>query len=223
MNWYRIGTRQFGYPQPEDTYLEMTYDLSGACRTCGIGKKLKNPFRFSFEPKARQNQFIGLNWVFDEVFVLDMVKAVFEKEGVTGVEFVRPVRHSTGEPLETIYHLRVGTILPAGLRAEKLRKERCEVPHDPDMVKFLTANGSRLVTGPFCGTTKFNYPQRSEGEIVMSASALMSPPDFVRMGEWFGSGASTGRPILISQCGKEIIDRLKWKGLTFSPIHLVDE
>ncbi len=180
MNWYRIGTRQFGYPQPEDTYLEMTYDLSGACRTCGIGKKLKNPFRFSFEPKAKHNQFIGLNWVFDEVFVLDMVKAVFEKEGVTGVEFVRPVRHSTGEPLQTIYHLRVGTVLPAGLRAENLRKERCEVPHDPGMVKFLLANGSRLVTGPFCGATKFNYPQKSEEEIVMSASALMSAPDFVR-------------------------------------------
>jgi hypothetical protein len=221
MNWYRIDTGQFGYPQPEDTYLEGTYDLSAACLTCGIGKKLRNPFRFSSEPKAKHSQFIGLNWVLDEVFVRDVVKVVFEDQGVTGVEFVRPLRHKTGEPLETIYHVRVGTVLPPALRTEKLRKEKCEMPHDLDMIKFLTANRSSLVKGPFCSATKFNYPQRDEEEIVMPISAFMSAPDLVRMHEWFGSGGYAGRPILISQRVKEIIDRRKWRGLTFSPINLI--
>jgi hypothetical protein len=62
MSRYRVSTGQFGYPQPEDPYLEETYDLSVACATCEIGKK----------------------------------------------------------PLETIYHLRIDTVLPAALRTEKL-------------------------------------------------------------------------------------------------------
>jgi len=223
MNWYRIDTGQFGYPQPEDRYLEETYDLSTACRTCGIGKKLRNPFRFSSEPKAKHSQFIGLNWVLDEVFVRDVVKTVFEDRGVTGVEFVRPLRHKTREPLETIYHMRVGTVLPAALQPQKLRRETCEMAHDPDMVQFLTANRSGLVKGPFCGATKFNYPRTDEEAIVMPVSVLMSAPDFVRMHEWFGSGGSAGQPILISQRVKDIIDGMKWRGLTFSPINIIGE
>jgi len=180
-NWYRINTGQFGYPQPEDSYLEETYDLSTACPTCKIGKKLKNAFRFSSEPKAKHSQFIGLNWVLDEVFVRDVVKAVYEDQGVTGVEFTRPLRHKTGEPLETIYHVRVDTVLPPALRTEKLKTEKCEMPHDPDMIKFLMANGSRLVKGPFCGATKFNYPLRDEEEIAIPVSAFTTAPDVVRI------------------------------------------
>jgi hypothetical protein len=119
--------------------------------------------------------------------------------------------------------VRVGTVLPAALRTEKLRKEKCEMPHNPDMIKFLMANGSRLVNGPFCGAIKFNYPKRDEEEIAIPVSAFMSAPDLVRMHEWFGSGSSTGRPILISQRVKDIIDRMKWRGLTFSPINIINE
>jgi hypothetical protein len=223
MSWYRISTGQFGYPQPEDTYLEETYDLSAACPTCEIGKKLKNAFRLSSEPKAKHSQFIGLNWVLDEVFVRDVVKSMFDDQGITGAEFTRPLRHKTGEPLETIYHLRVGTFLPAALRTEKLRKEKCELPDDPDMIRFLIANGSKLVKGPFCGATKFNYPRSVGEEIAISASAFMSAPDLVRTHEWFGSASSAGRPILISQRVKDIIDRMKWRGLKVSRINVVND
>ncbi|TBW51303.1 hypothetical protein EZI54_17440 [Marinobacter halodurans] len=223
MNWYRISTGQFGYPQPEDTYLEETYDLAAGCPTCGIGKALRNAFRFRSEPKAKHSQFLGLNWVFDEVFVRDAVKHVFEEQGVTGVAFTRPVRHSTGEPLETVYHLRVSVILPPALRPDQLDTETCEMPKDPATVKFLTANSSRLVRGPFCGAVKFNYPQENDGQITMPASAFVSAPDIVRMNEWFGSGGSAGRPVLVSQRVKDIVDRMKWRGLMFSPIEIVNE
>lgn len=223
MNWYQISTGHFGYPQPEDTYLEETYDLTAGCATCEIGKKLRNAFRFSTEPKARHSQFLGLNWVFDEVFVQDVVRRVFEEQSVTGVDFARPVRHKTGEPLGTIYHMSVSTILPPALRADRLETEKCEMPKDPALLKFLKANGSRLVRGPFCGAVKFNYPQGDENQIAMSATGLVRAPDVARMNEWFGSGGSAGRPVLVSQRVKDIVDRMKWRGLTFSPIRIVNE
>jgi len=79
------------------------------------------------------------------------------------------------------------------------------------------------VKGPFCGATKFNYQRTDEEAIVMPVSVLMSAPDFVRMHEWFGSGGSAGQPILISQRVKDIIDGMKWRGLTFSPINIIGE
>ena len=192
MIWYLINTGQFGYSQPEETYLEDTYDLTAGCPTCENGKALKNAFRFRSEPKAKHSQFLGLNWVFDEVFVREVVKNVFEEHRITGVDFVRRVRHKTGEALDTIYHMRVGTILPPALRTDGLRTEKCEMPKDPVMIKFLKANGSRLVKGPLCGSVKFNYPQGNENQIIMHASAFVSSPDIVRMHEWFGGGGSAG-------------------------------
>ena len=69
MIWYLINTGQFAYSQPEETYLEDTYYLTAGCTTCENGKALKNAFRFRSEPKAKHSQFLGLNWVLDEVFV----------------------------------------------------------------------------------------------------------------------------------------------------------
>jgi hypothetical protein len=90
------------------------------------------------------------------------------------------------------------------------------------MVKFLAAIGSKLVRGPFCGALKFNYPQGVE-TIEMSASAFIAIPDIVRMNEWFGSGGSAGRPVLLSQRVKDIIDRMQWRGLWLRPITIVDD
>lgn len=222
MNWYLIQSGQFGYPQPEGTWREELYDLTAGCPTCEIGKRLRGPFRFRSEPKAKHSHFIGLNWIFDEVFVGDVVKAVLEEQRVTGVDFVRPLRHKTGEPLETIYHMRVDTVLPPALQIGALFMETCAVPKERAEFKFLAAIGSRLVKGPFCGAVKYNYPQGPEAAITLSRSAFDSAPDVVRMHEWFGSGGSAGRPILISQRLKDIIDQMAWRGLTFSPISMID-
>jgi hypothetical protein len=60
MNGYLICTGQFGYPQPEETYLEETYDLIAGCPTCEIGKVLKNAFRFRSEQKGKPGPKIPL-------------------------------------------------------------------------------------------------------------------------------------------------------------------
>ena len=222
MNWYLTSTQQFGYPQPEDSYFEATYDQTQGCSTCQIGKKLKNEFRFQSDPKSKHSQFLGLNWIFDEIFVRDIVKCTFEEERVSGIRFTHPILHKTDHPIETLYHMHVDTILPPSLQPNGLKKEICEMPKDPSKVRFLEAMGSKLVNGPFCGSEKYNFPRGENEVITMSGSAFSSTPDIVRMNEWFGSGGTASRPILLSERVKEIVDRMKWRGLTFRPIKIAN-
>ena len=121
-SWYHITTGQFGYPQPVNNfgYIDETYDSSRACLTCNIGLRQKAEFRFKTEPKASHSQFIGLNWVFDQIFVRQQVKDIFEREQLTGIDFSRPVINKTGVPLSGLYQLRVDSLLSDGLVTEDL-------------------------------------------------------------------------------------------------------
>ena len=113
MKWYRILTGQFGYPQPDGDfgYLKATYDLSHACPTCGIGKIQENPFRFRSEPKAKKSQFMGVNWVFDQVFIREEIKEKIVEENIRGISFSRPVIHKSGKAMTSIYQMHVEAYL----------------------------------------------------------------------------------------------------------------
>ncbi len=220
INWYHITTGQFGYPQPENSYVENTYDGSTACLTCNIGLKQKNEFRFRNEPKAKNSQFLGLNWVFDQVFVRQEVKDVFEKEQIKGIEFSQPVINKTGLPVTGIYQLRVDNLISNGLFTDNLETEICEYPKDKSVLNFLKAMKSPLAEGPFCGKTKFNFPF-ADNHLIIEADVLKDKPDFVRLDYYFGSGGSANRPIIISERVKEIIDREKWRGIFLKQIELI--
>lgn len=211
-NWYFISTGQFGYPQPENDfgYLNLTYDSTVGCPTCGVGKSQCKPFRFKSEPNAKNNQFLGLNWVFDQIFVRDVVKVEFERNGITGVGFSRPILHKSEKELETIYQTHVDTILPKALIGDNLTTETCKYPTDKKSLKFVETIGSQLVKGPFCGKLKYNYPQGQK--MVFDTKAFRNLPDFVRTHEWFGSGGSASQPILISEKVKNLIESNKWRG-----------
>ncbi len=221
-NWYHITTGQFGFPQPENDfgYIDKTYDSSTACLTCNIGLRQKDEFRFRSELKAKHSQFLGLNWVFDQVFVRQEVKDIFEKEQVTGIEFSQPVINKTGLPITGLYQIRVDSLLSIGLLTDNLKSEVCELPKDKSMLKFLKVNSSKLAEGPFCGQTKYNFPQ-GDNCIKLNADALDNKTDFVRLDYYFGSGGSANRPIIILDRVKQIIDREKWRGAFLQQIELV--
>ncbi len=224
INWYQIITGQFGYPQPESDfgYIDKTYDATNACRTCTIGLKQINEFRFRNEPKAKHSQFIGLNWVFDQIFVRQIVKDTFELEKVSGITFSQPVIHKTGQPIDGLYQLHIDNYIFDGLFTENLEVEICEMPKDERSIKFLTAIKSRLVEGPFCGQIKYNFP-RDGNYIKIKKEFLIDQTDFVRLNYSFGSGASTNQPILVSDRVKQIIDREKWRGVFLTEIELIDD
>jgi hypothetical protein len=219
--WFHLSTGQFGYPQPEKDfgYLNQTYDINNACPTCNIGLRQANEFRFKSEPKASNSQFIDLNWVFDQIFLRQPIEEIFLEETVTGISFSIPVFNKTGKPLETIKQLRVDTIIVDGLITDNLKIEICEYPKEKSQIKFLTAIGSRLIKGPFCGQIKFNYPQRKSFEFRKNSFSNM--PDIIRTVEWFGSGGSASRPIFISYKVYEIIKRFKWRGAFLEPVKFI--
>lgn len=217
--WYHISTGQFGYPQPEDGYENTTYSKNEGCKTCEFGKEQIAPFRFRTEPKASHSEFLGLNWVFDQIFVREIVKKVFEKEEVQGVRYSRPILHKTGKELDSIYQLHVDNVLSKALIIDNLSSEICEVPKDKKTLRYLIETNNKLGVGPFCGRTKYHFPQGQKMKFELSA--FIEQPDFIRTHEWFGSGGSAHRPIILSERAKAIIEKNNWRGAFFEEIELV--
>jgi hypothetical protein len=221
IEWFLLLTGQFGYPQPEADfgYLNFSYDQSQGCPTCGIDVIQDRPLRFRQEPKAKHSHFIGLNWIFDQIFVLPAVKEVLITNNITGVRFSQPVIHRTNEPVQGIFQLHVDTLLPPGVIPDTLTTEKCELPRDRDSVNFLRAIKSKLLDGPFCGRIKYNFPLGTALKAKREIFAGM--PDIVRVSEWFGSGGSASRPILVSKKVETLVAAQKWRGANLDPIQLV--
>lgn len=213
MDWYHLRTGQFGYPQPTDIYNQVTYDPSAGCSTCEIGKRQRAPFRFIKEPKLANKAFTGLNWIFDEVLVIDTMRSSLEKEGLSGATYSRPVTHRTGKAFENWSQMHVDTILQGAVMTDGMPTERCEKPRNRRLLGFLRAGRSRLETGPFCGAVKFNWPQGVP--FRLRESALDGAPDLVRSSEWFGSGGSGGRAIFASERIVEFVRAQRLRGLFF--------
>jgi len=155
-----------GYPQPEEGYLEATYDLGRHCRACGIGVVQRAPFRMKGEPRWGRNEVLQLTWVFDEYFVTPaLFRRVFEPFGVPA----REVLDARGaRSLATVVQLVV----------------RDEVDVADAGLPFDTCDG--------CGRAKFLPHVRGPFPRVLADGST----PLVRTRAWFGSGASAHHVVL---------------------------
>jgi hypothetical protein len=222
LNWYQISIGYFGFPQPENKfgYLHQTYNSKNACPTCHIGLVQQDEFQFKSEPKAKHSHFLGLNWVFDEVFVRERVKDVFENNNIQGLDFSRPLLYKLGIPVPDLFQCRVNNTVSKGLVTEHLKQEVCELTKDEKQLQFLKAIQSKLVEGPFCGKVKYNLPQ-GDIALVIQKEFLPTHLDFVRLDYPFGSGGNTQRLILVSERVKVLIEQEKWRGAFLKKVSLV--
>ncbi|MDH7447549.1 hypothetical protein [Aquimarina sp. 2201CG14-23] len=79
------GSHNHGYPMPDDDlgYLNLTYDLTNYCESCGIGLKQKDSFRIKNTPKEGKKRMFQLIWVNDEIFVdTSLFNEVFKPLGI---------------------------------------------------------------------------------------------------------------------------------------------
>jgi len=217
--WFWMSTGQFGYPQPEDNYFQLTYSKENVCLQCGIGKQQINPFRFRAEPKAKHSQFLGLNWVFDEIFIREQAIRQFTENDISGVRYSHPIINKTKLPLETLQQIHVDTILQPGLLIDNLEFEICHKPTDKKQIAFIKKLNPSYLDKPFCGQKKYNFPKK--GAMTFKKDIFENLPDFVKSFEWFGSGGSATRPILVSQKVRQLIIKNKLRGASFTPITLV--
>lgn len=216
--WLSIGaTRHRGYPQPEDEYQYQVYDPNGYCDRCGIHPTQRAPFRFKSEPKG-PDSFLQLNWVFDEFFVRPEVRKLFDDAGVTGVDYGTCIRHSSGRPLESLSQLLILSVLPPGLVTTELNTVTCRPNNEEGPVKSY---GGRLRYSddyPYCGRVKYHWPLL--GQTTYAAETFRDAPDIVKSHEWFGSGGSASREVLVSQKVCRLIIDHKLRGLALSPVAL---
>ena len=219
--WKSIIAEHSGYPQPEGdfTWFFSVYDISNGCSTCGIGKIQKSPFKVKGFPAKKQNHFFCLNWVNDELFISNEIKECFEAEQITGIKFIHPIGYVTGFEITDYWQIIISDCIDRKVENNNLIEEKCEMPKDSKQVKFLKANKSRLVEGPFCGSIKYNFPQ-TEG-FIYKKEAFSDCNDFMKSNEWFGSGGSSSKATFISDKVYRIISKNKFKGMHFTEVILI--
>jgi hypothetical protein len=190
--WLQISAWHHGYPQPNEDvfgYREATYDLTTYCGRCGIGMEQKAPFQVKGEPKWGKKGIMQLVWVYDELFVSpDVWNNVFKMHGVE----CRSVLNTKSVELKTVVQLVVEesvAIVTDDLTAEQ---EACSE----------------------CGRTK--YLPISRGffpPLAREASEAM-----VKTKEYFGSGASAHKGLLISQGIARALSAHGVRGASLKPL-----
>lgn len=185
-------TWHHGYPMPDDDdgYLELTYEASRACPECGIGYTQKSEFLMKGEPKWGSKHILQLNWIFDEYFVIpEVYEKVFKPLGIP----CRPVRHfKTQQPLQTVVQLVVDKISEYPLEIDRKPEEICKR----------------------CGLGKYHAHSRG---FFPRLKGNPEQPIF-KTQEYFGSGASAWRAIIISQDLYRAMSAIKLKGVTYYPL-----
>lgn len=183
---------QRGYPQPEGDfgYLNLTYDLTDYCSTCGIGATQVAPFRMKGEPKWGKKNVLQMNWVYDEFFVQPSIwEEVFRP---LGTDRLAVLDHRSGSELQSVVQLKIGVVAKSELLLD-----------DAYPTETCTA----------CRRKKFLPISRG------FFPAFVNDPSFQigRTQELFGSGASAWNAAIISQTAYKAIRTHKVVGFGFHP------
>jgi hypothetical protein len=208
--WFIASTGSYQYPQPENDfgYLKVTFNLECYCPLCGIGKVQNAPYRLTTEPKQFNNQFWGLHWEFDPIFIRQETKDILEKEKFTGVTFSQPVLHKKNTAIKNFYQLHIDTMLDKGFNSYNTRMISCKVNNEEGF------NADSSLT--YCGQIKYHHPRI--GGYLFDKTVFNSDLDIVQSREYFGSGRSANRLQIVSKRFKQLVDNYKLKGLSFTPI-----
>ena len=215
--WAIASVGEFQYP--EEDYLENTFDTHNFCRRCGQGAVQNRPFRLKQDFTQKQAKFLGLHWVFDEIFIRPVVKNIFEAEGITGLDYREVINQKTGKPFENLLQLQMMTIPEEAWDTQKLFSVTCKPRNEEAFVKGIGWT-NRNPDLPYCGRVKYHFPLTEP--IVFNAKALSNLPDFAKSHEYFSSGGGATHFILVRNKVMKLIKEKNLRGLGFSrPVHLI--
>lgn len=206
--WFIINTGSYQYPQPEDNYKEATFNLENYCKHCGLGKVQKAPFRLKTEPKQHNNQFWGLHWEYEPIFVRQEAKNILEKEKIKGISFSNPVLNKKDKIIEGFYQMHIKEIAEEGFDNHNAQTITCKINNEENCNTDLNIKCCRRI--------KYHHPQI--GGYLFDKIIFDKSNDIVMSKEYFGSGASANRLKIVSKNFKDLVERNKLKGLYFKPI-----
>ena len=178
-----------GYPQPENDYLELTYEC--VCPGCGIREKQLAPFIMKCEPRWGKKHILQLNWVFDEYFVIPEVwESVFKP---FGIECMPVLSGRQKTKLATVVQLVISSTRAAQVQMPGDARSEC------------------------CGIcNRIKYCPWVRGPFPMLASRLDAPISMTET--YFGSGHSAWNAIIINQDLFRQIDQRNLRGVRFTPL-----
>lgn len=185
-----------GYPQPENTWKERTYEH--LCSACGLAYGQKVPYRLKKEPHMGKNNFLSLYWAYT-LFCTSRVLDRFRTSGLRGFDTWVPLVGRDKAPSQVVTQLLFPLTSKPGLAEDdKQQPEICSA----------------------CGLTKYRYHNR--GYMHYQEEALQNQTDFQLTHEWFGSGRHGGfREMLISNQVAHLILEQGWKGVHLKPLKLI--
>jgi hypothetical protein len=187
-----VPSWHWDYPKPDDSfgYLEETYNLNEFCFESGLGKVQMAPFRVKGEPKWGKNQILQLHWVYDVHFALPEVwQQVFKP---LGIESMPVLCHRTGAPLKTVVQLVPQGVATSELELDGYPYETCRI------------TGKRK----YLPITRGFFPKLKEPCSMHYFHSL----------EYFGSGASAFKAVLISNELYQAIRGSNLKGVIFNAL-----
>lgn len=187
------------FPQPEDSYKNITYDDSNYCTKCGSGLVQKESFMLNKTPKWGRKNFVMLNWIESELFVSDSVANKFQQMNIQGLEIKDVLNYKTKDSLDNIKQLKISNILAEGM----LNKD-----------STISINKCKK-----CNTLK--YLISGKEQLVFNREIFTDQPSIVKTKEVFGDGLVNLQMILISQELYQVIKKNKWdKDLIIDPVIL---
>lgn len=208
--WFITTAGEFQYPQPEAGfgYLERTFDLGDYCRNCGIGKLQTAPFRLQRFPQQFKNQFWGIHWEHNAVFLRPTARRLLELGGISGCDFSPVVLHKSGQEIPDFYQLRPEVTLAAGFDARNAQVVTCRQNIED------ASNPDSAVA--YCSRIKFQHPL--VGGNRFDKSIFIGAGDIVLTHEYFGSGAQALQQVVVSRRFKNLVENNHLKGLKFIPV-----
>jgi len=195
--WVRlIPVFERGYPQPEDVWSTNPINYKENCPQCGTFRQ-KSSFRLKKEPNLGKKDFMSLYWTY-ALFCTPRVLNELEAQGIRGYEVWDAIIHKTDSPSEKVSQLFIPNIASPGLvGVEDLERETCSL----------------------CHVTKY-YPHM-RGVMYLKRDALVPNVDIMQTHEWFGSGHSAYREILVSNKFATLITDTGWQGVALKVVELV--
>ena len=174
-----------GYPQPEDSWEEETFNINSICKVCGMGRIQNKPYRIK-KPKLGKKKIFTLNWVFDVLFVeINFYKTILKPLGLKANKVFVGKKNDISE---TVVQLEIpiakGPFEPNSL----IQNNKCES----------------------CGKNKF-FPKIAG--FFPNVSSKETSPIFLTQEE-FGDGGQSYRQIIVTQELKNILienKAAKWK------------
>jgi hypothetical protein len=140
---------------------------------------------------------MSLYWTY-ALFCANRLFPELEAHGIRAFEIWDAIIHRTSTPSERVSQLFIPHVGQPGLaRVEELRRETC----------------------PSCQVTKY-YPH-VRGVMYIKRDALVPEVDIMQTYEWFGSGHSAYREILVSSRFARLVIDHGWKGVTLKVVELV--